>query len=853
MTQKDFIMMMQKCWTSSIFAFFTFLCAASMLHGQTIAEKKAGYIAGGGDLNPEMQKFLYDFNHEMVDWEAELHRLYGQVQELYRQHAPVESYKDLLEKINEIKGNIQLLQESWREMSAQSNQEEGYALWHQPETTLGQLIMDYGSQEYVYLVSPEIATIKLSVDSNLPIPRSSWDEMLELILVQNGVGVKQLNPYLRQLFLITQDKSNLRLITNKRQDLEIYPVDTRICFVLTPEPAEVRRVWAFLDKFVNPNSTVLQMVGRDILIIGSVGEIQELLKLYDFISTNKGDKEYKVVPLFRVEADEMSKVLGAIFDQMADKQVIQEGPPKLQATSKGIQLKSGSKPKVEVTDTSYNGLRVIALGKVAQALFLIGTKEEIKKAEEIIYEVENQVGGAREKVIYWYTVKNSNADELADVLYRIYALMIQTGVGAEQSPEEPRFPENPLELPPPPLPGTPGELMVYPPQRLYDQGYYVEGRYVVNRLPITPGTIKKPEYNKDRNNFIVDPKTGSIAMVVEADILPKIKELIRKMDVPKKMVQVEVLLFEKIFNTDVNYGLNLLRIGNCASNRHFTCYDWNDVGTRADPHPENAGLFQFIISRMKHSGIPAFDLAYNFLLKRDDIQINSNPSLITVNQTPATINILDEITINTGVFQVETAKGVTLEDAFARAQYGITLVITPTIHMNESDNPLDDEPNYITLETDIDFETIQPSDNPQQPNVSIRHITNQVVIPDGQSVILGGLRRKVAEDFKEAIPFLGELPCLGKLFSINQMSDKSTEMYICLTPRIISDPIEDIERMKCIEVTRRPGDIPLYLCRVEEAFEWEKHRLMALSMEILCGPPPDRCTDPYGEYDGRCR
>ena len=298
----------------------TLLCLLcfSWLHGQTIAEKKAGMTPAGGDLTKDMQQVLKELNKELLEDYAEIKKLYEQVHLLFQSHAPEEDYQQLLAKINALKTEIDTLEENWREMAAHSGNLEPYALWHQPETTLGQLIIDYGSQNYVYVMSAEIANIPISVDSNIPIPRSSWNEMMELILTQNGVGYKQLNPYLRQLYLIKQDRSGIRLITNNRRDLEFYPPDARICFVLTPEPYEVKRVWSFLDKFINPNSTVLQAVGRDILLVAQVAEVIDLLKLYDFVATNRGDKEYKIKTVSKVDAEEMAKILAAIFDQFSE-------------------------------------------------------------------------------------------------------------------------------------------------------------------------------------------------------------------------------------------------------------------------------------------------------------------------------------------------------------------------------------------------------------------------------------------------------------------------------------------------------------------------------------------------------
>ena len=144
-----------------------------------------------------------------------------------------------------------------------------------------------------------------------------------------------------------------------------------------------------------------------------------------------------------------------------------------------------------------------------------------------------------------------------------------------------------------------------------------------------------------------------------------------------------------------------------------------------------------------------------------------------------------------------------------------------------------------------------------QPNVTRRHVTNQVRIPDGQTVIIGGLRRKNMDDSKESIPYLGEIPGFGKLFSFTTMREDSVELFIFLTPKIIADPSEDFERIKTEEMVRRPGDIPEFMCVLVEAEDAEKNRLFAGTMNALFGWPPTCCVpEPYSnwplkEYDGR--
>lgn len=810
------------------------------LAAQTIAEKKASLNEVKGDLGKDTEKFLIDVNHDLQEGQQLLDALYAQAQELYDTDAPESKYQALLEQIREVRSNIIQLEAQWREQAAQNPNSEPYALWHQPDTTLGQLVVDYGSEDYVYLMPKEIASIPLTITSNLPIPRSAWSEMLEQILTQNGVGIRQLNPFLRELYLLKNDKSAIRLITNNPQDLSPLPPNVRVAFVLSPEPSEVRRTYFFLDNFVNHNSSIVQLVGRDILLIGEVQEIQDLLKMSEFIGANRGEIEWRAVSLTRINPEEMTKILGAIFNPAPEQ--------------KNLPVRDGKVAPVQAPNDS-NGLKVIKLAAPATGLFLVGTKEEIKKAESVIRDVENQIGGARDRVIHWYTAKYSDPDELADVLLRIYTLMMRTGTGSENK-------NNPQELMAMATKiadarsentqninieenNSQGEF--FPPDS------YFSGGFPINPAPVRPASSVERRRPSNRSNFIVDQKTSSIVMVVEADVLPSIKELIRKLDVPKRMVQLEVLLFEKRTRNVNEFGLNLLRVGGCADNIRRTCAIFNDP--EFTPFP---GIFDFLISRKRGSGIPAFDMIYRFLLSQENVTINSNPSVVTVNQTPAFIAIQEEQSIDTGAFQLEETNVVALQ-AFQRAQYGITIKITPTIHMrNEGDiEPYDS----ITLDSDITFDTVRSNVN-DRPVVIRRNIKNEARVADGETIILGGLRRKDSEDYNDAIPFLGEIPGVGKLFSLNRINDTSTEMFIFITPKIISDPSCELEWIRQEEMCRRPGDIPEFMCCLIEAQRQEKERLFEHTMTILFGRREDRlynpawknddtCNYPSGEYDGR--
>ena len=147
----------------------------------------------------------------------EISEMYSQASQLTAQEAHIEEYQSLLERINEHKSTLLQREEEWKDryshMHAPKN--EGYALFDQEETSIGQLISEYGSKDFLYVIPPEVGMIKIAMQSTIAIPRESWHEMIDLILQYNGVGVIEINPFARQLFLLKQDLITCNKIITK--------------------------------------------------------------------------------------------------------------------------------------------------------------------------------------------------------------------------------------------------------------------------------------------------------------------------------------------------------------------------------------------------------------------------------------------------------------------------------------------------------------------------------------------------------------------------------------------------------------------------------------------------------------
>ena len=695
----------------------------------------------------------------------------------YHRNAPEEQIRKIWDEIKEIKKEMQDLQEQWKETyREQESEKESYAFWDQGETTLSQLVMEYGAGDYLYVIPFELGSMKLQLFSGIPIPHDSWEEMLELILSHNGIGVKTLNSFMKQLYVLKHNPGHVDAIVTSEEQLKLIPYTSVVLYVFSPPPEQAKVVQSFFERFSDLNQTTVQIVGSKVVIISSKDSIERLLEIYSAIWKENEGKMIRVVNLSKINVQEAEQVLNAFF---------QDGTIKGRPSFYHL-------PKDE--------LIVLAQGN---SLVLIGSHTLIDKAEKILQDLERQAEDPKEMTIFWYTCKHSDPEDIAAVLDQVY-----TSLGGLS-----------LDL---------GKKKIIADK---DKSKTTRGKNSPN-LPVSPaavvpGSIHDKQASESRRNFIVDPKTSSILMVVKREDLEKLKALLKKLDVPKRMVQIDVLLVEKKLQDRKKTGVNLLQIGSPSSHDKKAGISFN-TGSSS----KNKGILDFIWSHPGDKILPSFDLTLGFLLAQKDLQINANPSVIAINQTPATISIVEELSINNGAIPIDSSKGTTYQQSFTRAQFGITIVMTPTIHLPDDEEMTDETKGFITLQTDVTFDTTQSAEN-DRPPVTRRHVKNEVRIADGETIILGGLRRKSSDDEREKLPFLGEIPGIGKIFGTSKLNDSSTEMFIFITPHIIQEPMDKYKKKRMEYLKQRPGDIPLFLEKVKEAQTEERKKLFENSIELL--------------------
>lgn len=667
-----------------------------------------------------------------------------------------EDHQEKLLEIQEIRREIHALEEAWQKRYSEKNifEEEGSGIWDPGELSLSELIMEYASADYLYVIPPEIFHAKLQIFSGIPIPRNAWDQMIKVILHSNGIGVRQINPYAKKLYLLKQNLSMIDALCQNTEDLLFVENGKRVAYIFAPEPEQTRALHSFFEKFSDPKETSIQIVGRKIVLVAMKESVEKLLSLYNAIWEKNSEKIVRVVNIQKMNIPSAEKILKAFFPQ---------------PTFKG-----------RIPIYSHLSDELIFLS-APQGLVLVGNRHVIEKAEKVLEDLEDQLEDPYEMTVYWYNCKHSNPEDVSEVLSQVYDSLLQTS-----------GPKNAAKA--------------------------ASGK----KLPkhISPSKESSSSFSMD-GNFIVDPKSGSILMVVRKDQLPKIKELLQKIDIPKKMVQIDVLLVEKRMQDNAKTGINLLKLGsNALRSDRFLQFDAGKTG---------GGLLDFVFAKEKGSSLPGIDLTFNFLMAQKDMKINANPSVLAVNQTTAMISIVEEISLNNGAVILDpSSTNPRSETSFTRAQYGTILKMTPTIHYSGEES----EQGFITLLTDITFDTTQNSLDDRPPVIK-RSVKNEVTVADGETIILGGLRRMTTESSEEKIPFLGDIPGIGKFFGMNTESHQNTEMFIFITPKIIKHPIEDLRKIRAKELQKRAGDLPEFLEKISEAKAKEKQKVLEASFDLI--------------------
>ena len=162
-------------------------------------------------------------------------------------------------------------------------------------------------------------------------------------------------------------------------------------------------------------------------------------------------------------------------------------------------------------------------------------------------------------------------------------------------------------------------------------------------------------------------------------------------------------------------------------------------------------------------------LALKILEEQGDATILANPKITTISGQEASIFVGDRVPV-----VLDSPDGTRTMEFL---ESGINLRVTPRIS--------DDD--YVTILVQPEVSTFIWRTDTAYPQIRTREAETTVRVKSGQPFVLGGLIQEQENELLKQIPFLSQLPVLGKLFQWKETSRTQTEMTIFVIPRIVNE------------------------------------------------------------------
>lgn len=331
-----------------------------------------------------------------------------------------------------------------------------------------------------------------------------------------------------------------------------------------------------------------------------------------------------------------------------------------------------------------------------------------------------------------------------------------------------------------------------------------------SRPPGTTGTVQ-PGSLEAPAHVTADEPSNSLIITASKTKYAQLLTVIKHLDVRRRQVLIECAIAELTSRLDQALGVELAALdlkvdadGNLITDNYSRPWGFTSFGlsefTETDGVPTQR--VPTIGSGFTGGIFNGQDFAIPFIMqaiqREQDSNILQMPSILTNDNENAMISAVDEQpTFKTSQGNVSDQ---TSFDDYETA--GVTLNISPSISAG----------NYLKLFVKIDVSSFDESSNLSPPPRSTREIETSVTIPDGHTMIIGGVLTDITTEAASKVPILGDLPLLGFLFRATSETQRKVNLYVFITPHIIEDDfanLDDISTEKKKEVEALTGKVAI--------------------------------------------
>lgn len=303
-----------------------------------------------------------------------------------------------------------------------------------------------------------------------------------------------------------------------------------------------------------------------------------------------------------------------------------------------------------------------------------------------------------------------------------------------------------------------------------------------------------------RGSITVDDRTNSIIAYQTQERLDELRRIIAQLDIPVRQVMIEARIVEANVNYDKALGV---RWGGSATSGNWSTYgkdgatsfdtetgqaylpgtktvgDWTSTdSTAATPFVDlgvsdsTSGIgIGFLTNNV------TLDLQLSAMEKTGNGEVVSQPKVVTADKETAKILKGQEVP-----YQEASSSGAT-STSFKEAALAleVTPQITPDNRIIIEVKVTKDEPDYANKVNGV-------------PPLNKNEVNAKVLVNDGETIVIGGVFSNTQSKSVEKVPFLGDIPYLGRLFRRDIVADNKAELLVFITPRIMNNQAIAVNR-----------------------------------------------------------
>lgn len=303
---------------------------------------------------------------------------------------------------------------------------------------------------------------------------------------------------------------------------------------------------------------------------------------------------------------------------------------------------------------------------------------------------------------------------------------------------------------------------------------YANAKDLVEVLESITGSVQKNEKDQGTANIEVSIKANEAlnALIVTAppSLLNTMKGVIAKLDVRRPQVLVEALIVEVNEDLGHDFGVEWRTSSTGDVRAGFRSFP-NAIAPGATPATDITLGSGLSLGYFRGGELRAL---INALATETNANILSTPTIMALDNEEAQILVGQNVPFITGS---EAREGDDPFQTIERQDVGITLKVKPRINRD----------NSVTLDIEQSVESVTESTEASDIITNKREIKTRVLIGNNETLVLGGLIRDELEESESKVPFLGDIPGLGRLFKSTTTNTVKRNLMVFIHPTILTE------------------------------------------------------------------